>query len=405
MRVLLVSDLYKPVIGGTERYVESLGRELAARGHDVAVATLRHSGLPAYEREGDVAIHRLGGWTNALAPFYRDAAQRFHPTVPDPGFARRLDRLVSAFRPEIVHCNGWSVYSALRVAPRHRAKVVLSLHDFSLVCAKKTFVRAGGVCSGPGFGRCVRCAGDAYGRPKGAALATGLQLSSVMHRRVDAFIAASEVVSRAAAGAVPPEKISVIPSFATPTGRTDTTGRRPAFLRGVDEYILFVGALGPHKGVDVLLRAYRHLGRDVPLVLLGTPRKDWAGSYPANAVVAHDVPHDDVLAAWRHAAIGVVPSTVPEGFGLAAVEASAAGVPVVASRLGALPEIVADGKTGLLVSPGDADELAAALRRLLDDPALRSRLGSAARRRSDRFAPAAATGRIERLYRSLLEAA
>jgi glycosyltransferase involved in cell wall biosynthesis len=96
---------------------------------------------------------------------------------------------------------------------------------------------------------------------------------------------------------------------------------------------------------------------------------------------------------------------VPEGFGLVAVEAAAAGVPVVASRLGALPEIVSDGETGLLVRPGDADALADALRRLLDDRELRARFGMAARLRARRFAPDVATAQIEGLYRSLLEAA
>ena len=74
------------------------------------------------------------------------------------------------------------------------------------------------------------------------------------------------------------------------------------------------------------------------------------------------------MEAWRHAGIGLVPSLWPEPFGLVAVEAMRSGVPVVASRIGALPGIVADGVTGILVTPGNTTELRAAIRRLDDDP-------------------------------------
>ena len=94
-------------------------------------------------------------------------------------------------------------------------------------------------------------------------------------------------------------------------------------------------------------------------------------------VVRTDVPHGEVMAAWRHAGIGLVPSLWPEPFGLVAVEAMRSGVPVVASRIGALPGIVADGRTGILVTPASTAELRAAIRRLDDDPDLRRTMGAA----------------------------
>ena len=228
-------------------------------------------------------------------------------------------------------------------------------------------------------------------------MSTGLRMSSTLHGRIDACIAASETLASTARASLPAEKIFVIPSF-IPPAPTSGDGRRPQFLPPDDGYILFVGALGPHKGVDVLLRAYESIQTESPLVLVGTPRHDSPPSYPRGVVVAHDVPHDAVMAAWAHAAVGVVPSTVPEGFGLVAVEAMASGVPVVASKFGGLAELVKDGETGLLVPPGDAAALARALQRLLDDDDLRGALGRGARERAREFTSERTTSQIEALY-------
>ena len=102
--------------------------------------------------------------------------------------------------------------------------------------------------------------------------------------------------------------------------------------------------------------------------------------------------------AWRRCAVGVVPSITPETFGLVALEAMAAGVPVVASRVGGLPDVVADGETGILVAAGDAAELSAALEALISDVALRQRLGSAGALRAERFTAATVVPHVEAAY-------
>jgi glycosyltransferase involved in cell wall biosynthesis len=119
--------------------------------------------------------------------------------------------------------------------------------------------------------------------------------------------------------------------------------------------------------------------------MLGTRGEDLTPVLPPGVVVHTDVPHDEVLAAWRHATVGLVPSVWPEPFGLVAVEAMAAGVPVIASRVGGLPEVVTDGVTGLLVEPGDAASLADAIDGLLRNPDERALLGRAGMKDVDRF--------------------
>jgi glycosyltransferase involved in cell wall biosynthesis len=114
------------------------------------------------------------------------------------------------------------------------------------------------------------------------------------------------------------------------------------------------------------------------------------------------VPHPEVIEAWRHAGVGVVPSLWPEPFGLVAVEAMRSGVPVVASRTGALPDVVVDGNTGFLVAPGNTAELVAAIRRLDLGPGLRRALGRAGVAQAKKFSAQTVADRYEEHYRELL---
>lgn len=108
------------------------------------------------------------------------------------------------------------------------------------------------------------------------------------------------------------------------------------------------------------------------------------------------------MEAWRRCMIGVVPSVWPDPCPTVAMEAMAMGKPVVASRIGGLTDIVADGDTGMLVPPGDVDALSGALARLTEDASLRTRWGEAGRRRFDLFRAGDVVPRIEQVYAGLL---
>jgi glycosyltransferase involved in cell wall biosynthesis len=160
--------------------------------------------------------------------------------------------------------------------------------------------------------------------------------------------------------------------------------------------VLYVGRLSPEKNVDTLVDA---LG-DLNLVVAGDgPLRDLV----PNALGA--VPHAEVERLLERASVVVAPSE-REGFGLAAAEAMAFGRPVVAAAGGGLLELVSDGETGLLVPPRDAVALRAAVERLLADPELRERLGSAARVRArERFGWDAVIERTLGVYRAAIGSA
>jgi glycosyltransferase involved in cell wall biosynthesis len=166
------------------------------------------------------------------------------------------------------------------------------------------------------------------------------------------------------------------------------------------EGVLFVGRLTPHKGIDVLIRA---LPTDARLTVVGSEGHDSRSperEYPEllRSLAADRrveflgaVDDDELARRYRTAAVVVIPSVertwygraiaVSELLGLVALEAMSSGAPVIASRVGGLPEIVEDGVTGHVVSPGDVTELRGRIEAVLRDPAAAARLGANGRRR------------------------
>jgi glycosyltransferase involved in cell wall biosynthesis len=401
LRILQVTDLFEPFVGGMELHVRTLSQELARRGHEVTVVTAQLPGTAVDEAVDGFRVRRVAGWSGrALAGWYERAEVPFHPPVPDPGVVAALRRIIDDLRPDVVHTQGWISYSCLAIGRHRRFRLVVTLHDHSFACVRKTLLRNDlKPCSGPRLDVCLRCAPGQYGIVKGVALTTGLRAARPLHARVESWVAISQFVADSSRCAIPRDRaISVIPPT---SAQPPPPAQRPAWLPA-DGYALFVGALGPYKGLNWLLDAYAGGGFSRPLVVVGTTRPDTPRSWPAGVVVRTDVPHRDVMEAWRHAGIGLVPSLWPEPFGLVAVEAMRSGVPVVASRIGALPGIVVDGVTGILVAPGNTTELRAAIRRLDQEPELRSRMGAAGLVQAEQFSAETVTTLYERHYRRLL---
>ena len=400
----MVTDLYWPLIGGLEIVVRRLSRELADRGHDVAVATLRQAGMPEHEDDGGVSVHRIGGTMQRVERLFADSGRRYSPPFPDPEATVHLREVIADFRPDVVHGHNWLIRSFLPLKRRRGPRLVVSLHDYGETCAKRTLhdLRQE-ICSGPGVRKCAACSADHYGTAKGWTVAGTNWVSALAESRlVDRYLAISSAVAvgnRLAERGLPHE---VIPNFSTlaPPG-----GGHDALLELLPDepFLLFVGALGRHKGVDVLLEAYRRLDDAPPLVLIGAP---WPGmpAVPDGVTVLQDWPPGAIADAWQRCMIGLVPSAWAEPFGLVAVEAMQSGRPVIASAAGGLADIVVDGETGLLTPPGDSAALAAALHRLLADEGLRQAMGRAGRARAAAFAPSVIVPRFERAYARVLEA-
>ena len=174
MRILQIAQWYPPIIGGVERHVRNLSTTLASRGHQVAVVALWQSGLPEYEERDGVRIYRVKGTVQRLSGLFMDEGRKAAAPIPDPEIIAGLRRIIRRERPDVVHGHNWLVHSFLPLKRIADAPLVITIHDFSLVCARSDYMQLGQVnCTGPGIAKCLRCAARHYGPAKGVPTVAG----------------------------------------------------------------------------------------------------------------------------------------------------------------------------------------------------------------------------------------
>jgi len=391
MRILLVTDHYPPAGGGLAVQAQRHAERLSARGHELAV--LAAGVHDAGERAGGVEVVTAGLSFARIPRVYQEGSPAFHPPWPDPAFRRALARLVARLRPDVVHVHGWSVLSAVSLPSP--PPIVCTLHDYGLCCPKKSLVRHGQTCAGGRGLRCLSCDSDDQPTPRRSALAAALELTvPVARRRVRRWLAVSDYVrERHLQAGLDPARVTVLPPLVDqPEAPVAPSPDAP--------YILYVGP-GPeqrHKGRSVLLEAFARLRGDGPrLVLVGG--RDRLADPGARIEDRGRLGGAALGAAFHGAAFAVVPSVWPDPCPAVAVEAMGAGRPVIASAAGGLPSIVQDGRSGLLVAPGDPEALAAAMRALIEDSGRRRAMGAAALAGFERFRTENVLPRLEAVYR------
>lgn len=419
LRILIVSDHYPPFIGGAHRQTQLLSRTLMQRGHQVRVATVWQPGLAAQENDGGVMVHRLKQLRSLLPSTEPLTKQRHQPPFPDPLTVWQLRRLINEFQPDIVHSYGWFSYSSAAALLGKRIPLLVSARDYAYSCATRTLVRNGEqLCSGPAPVKCLACAAQHYGMPKGWLAVLGVYTGRILLRRklrgmhsISTYV--KQIVGRdfldAPDTAQPPADDilqAVIPSFRE-QDYEENVNVSPELRPYMEQlpkqpFMLFVGALRLVKGLEQLLAAYERLEAPPPLVLIGTVEPDTPPNFPKGVIVLQNFPHAAVMASWERCLFGVVPSLWPEPLGSVVYEGMSKGKAMIGTTPGGHTDMIIDGETGLLVPQGDVQSLANAMRRLLTDPALSTRLGQAARVRARLFTADVAVPRFEQLYLQLV---
>ena len=400
MRILMLTQFFPPIIGGEERHVKVLSESLVRRGHEVSVATIKQGDQPDVEVQAGVTIHRLQGSLQRNAGLFAERQRRHAPPFPDPELMFRLNRIVRSEQPDVVHGHNWLLHSYLPLQKIYKKRLIATLHDYGSICAKKSMIREGTPCSGPAPLKCLPCAGQHYGSVKGTVTwLTNASLGRIGLGQVDAFIPVSQSVANRCGLDPKHHQFEVIPTFiADDVGQLADGYDNFLALLPKSDFMLFVGDLMRLKGVHTLLEAYRGIENAPPLVLIGRRCKDTPTSLPENVTMLDSWPHAAILHAWNRCLFGIVPSEGLEACPTVVMEANAFGKPVVACRIGGIPEIVVDGKTGILVPPGDVEALRRALMTMLGDHGMRARMSEASRVHVGAHMPKSIIPRIERIY-------
>lgn len=372
LRVLILTETYRPEIGGGERQAAVLGAGLKRRGHEVMLLT-RHSrpGLADEESIDGVPVVRVA----PRGPGRRRKWGLLFTVLPA---LLRLRR-----RYDVVLVSGFRILAVPALLARRLTGAPVVLKADSVGEFSGEFFRAG--LAGSGL------------TPSSAPVRAALWLRNRLLRRAAAFVAISdEIADELAAHGVAPQHVHRIPNgvdtqLFRPVTHEERNTLRTRLGLPPGPVVVYTGRLVSYKGLPLLVEAWRKLVPEFPgaaLVLVGEGGGDMHDCEPAlrEFVAQHGLelqirftgPANDVQD-WLQAADAFVFPTENEAFGLSLVEAMACGLPAVTTRVGGLRDFVAHRVNAWAMEPGDAAGLNAGLRALLTDAALAARLGATAR--------------------------
>lgn len=416
MKILLATDAFPPICGGSGWSTYELARGLRALGHAVTIVQPRPRTARGVRETTFDGFHVLEfGAPAPPVPYVRN----YYKNEKLYGeLAEFLQDLVRRERIDIIH--GQHVMTcipSIRAARRSSIPVVCTVRDYWPVCYWSDLIHTSeglALCPGCSAAMMTRCV-----RPHAQVL-WPLALPMIPYMRANlerkrqglaeasAIIAVSSTIAsdlRARSGEVASARMEIIPNAVNILALRESAASSGRPIAG--PYALYLGKLAPNKGTSRLVGVVERAQLDWPLVIAGDgPDRD------AIAREASTSKRDIRLVGWvdqgaaitwlAHASMLIFPSRGPESLSRVLLEASALGVPIAAVNTGGTPDIIIDEETGLLSR--SFEELADDVRRLRQDDALRRRLAEGAKRHVlERFDTSAVIPRVERLYRDLLE--
>jgi glycosyltransferase involved in cell wall biosynthesis len=355
MRILVLHSRYlSGPASGENRVVDDEVRLLEEAGHDVVLWA------PSVDADGIANKMRAG-----LGVVWSQTA------------VRHVERLAREHRPDVVHIhNLFPTLSPAVLRAIDGAALVVTLHNYRFGCLPGTLYRDGHVCTDcvgrlPWPGVVHRCFKDSRAASSVMAASLSLHRGIDSFGRVDLFLAVSEFLKeRHVEMGIDADRILVKRNFTWPSLSREGPG----------EFFLYAGRLAPEKGLDTILEAWTRV--DAPLLIVGEGPEDerLRVAAPTGVEFRTTVPGAEIAALTRRARAMLVPSRWYETASRTVIEAYAAGVPVLASRVGGIPEVVSDAETGFLLDPDTPTAWASAATSLLDDH-LSIELGSQAQAR------------------------
>jgi glycosyltransferase involved in cell wall biosynthesis len=336
MKILVAHNRYQQA-GGEDTVVAEEVRMLRERGQSV------HQ----YVAENDSITDTWQQIVAATRSFYSRLA------------SQEIEKLLATFRPDILHVHNFfpSISPAIFFAARkYGVPVVQTLHNYRLLCANAMLLRDGRPCEDCSVGNFF-LPGVVHGCYRGSRTGSAVVgTSTFVHaalgtwsNRIDRYIALTQFAARKfGRGRLPAERIRIKPNFAPDRG----------YGQGQGGFALYVGRLSSEKGIKTILAADDSGYLPIPIHIVGDgPLRvdvERACARPGSRLIyLGQMSRVQVIEQMQNAIVLLVPSLWYEGFPMAIVEALSFGLPIIASRIGGLPEIVQDGHSGLLFEPGD----------------------------------------------------
>ncbi|MCG2829233.1 glycosyltransferase family 4 protein [Methanothermobacter sp. K4] len=397
MRICFISRFYKPYIkGGAEIYVGKIAEKLAERGYDVFVITPSQSKEEITEDINNVRVYRISPFNVSCAyeasekPIYQKIIYHILDLFNVDSY-RKIRKILEEERPNIVHIHN---YKGLSAAPFKAVKdlkipLIFTAHDFSLLCVRSTLLNSKEmICENPPF----IC--ELYKR---------LQ-RFLVNGKVEVFTSPSKFVL---------EKLSSNGFFnEVPKLVLRNSIEQETYCKIKKNYdtidILFVGSLSRHKGPNILIKSFRDIDADnLRLHIVGRgpieeelkkmAKDDWR-------IIFHGFLSGKALAAiYRRANVTVLPSICYDNSPLVIYESFMNSTPVIASRIGGIPELVTDGYNGVLFEAGNVSELTSLINKIAEDPSILEGLERGAYESCKQYQIEVTLERLISIYKDLLQ--
>ncbi|HEX6444981.1 MAG TPA: glycosyltransferase [Streptosporangiales bacterium] len=405
MRILHVNKfLYRR--GGAEAYAEDLAQLQHEAGHEVTFFGMRHPRNRVYRYETSFPSEvEFAPLPTGPVGKVKGLGRMMWSTSAEHG----IDDVLDDFRPDVVHVHNIHHQlspSVLRPIAKRGVPAVMTLHDYKLACPTYRLLDHGKPCTACVTGgprqALVRNCHESFASSAAVAVENMLHRTIRAYAPIRRFLCPSWFLADIMRTAgVYPDRLVVQENF------VDTRRVTPAHLPG--EGAAYVGRLSHERGVHVLIRAWEHAPRDAHLHIAGDgPMRAQLEQLAADLAPGRVTFHGMLDTTKAHAlirdvAVVVAPSLWHENQPLAVLEAFASARPVIAARMGGLPEIVDEGIDGELVPAEDVDALAEAVTRLTGDPERAAAMGRNGRAKVERrFAPAAHARAIEDHYEAAI---
>lgn len=381
MKILFVND-YMESIGGTEVYIETLTHALRQQGHQVS----HFYGSTNFKK----SFHER----NSLKGYYRRILN-FHKLS-------EFRKVIEKIQPDIIHLhNIFNEVTPLILLAADKRPVVMTLHDYSIVQAVfSPEARNGKPCKKsvcPGCMNCVGAKGVVYERIK-------RWIHSFFLKRINLFIAPSQYMT---------DSISNNSSFKPITLHNGFPLLETLPLQSFN-HILYVGRLTEDKGVRTLIEAMSLVVHQFPKAHLsivgeGELEEELYRSVEKKQLTKSvsflgKLNSKQILEQYQKATLVVIPSKWPENLPTVGIEATSVGRPVVATRVGGIPEVIVDGETGILFEAQNVNQLVSAIGTLLSQPELLLKMHKEMIKRKKDFDQELHIKKLVSLYQSLLPA-
>lgn len=385
MKILLVNNYYY-YRGGDCTYLFSLKKLLEENGHEICIFAMHHpQNLDSKYSKYFVSYINYDDEIKNIN--IASGLKVLNRAIYSTEAKEKIERLIEIEKPDIAHIQNVHHHitpSIFSVFKKHNIPIIWTLHDYTMICPNTSFLSHGKICEKCKKNRYYwasfeRCKKDSFSASTMAGLESSVHRMMRLQELVDCFIAPSKFLKeKLLEYGFHENKVKRVDLF-TDVDLTKETGK-------AGDYYMFIGRIAEEKGLKTLIDVAVTMD-SCKLKIVGSgplfeELTEYVSSIDKNDLIEFMGYKDreEIIGLYNNCKFVVVPSEWYEPSGLIVFEAFALGKPVIGSRIGGIPELVKDTERGLIFEPGDKEDMAAAIRYLLNNPDLCKEMGQNARR-------------------------